>query len=177
MGAESFLRRFLRSVLQVNQSQTDQVQRDILIARYNHLNDEITRYRDLVWKVVASSWAIYGSIIWYYSATDKNLFKNIQSGFIPNSFRCLLITTGIITTLSHIFCELSVLCSKRNRNLLANYLKLENFDRSHENLSDAWAITRLIISFLIFSIIIWLPIMFILWRPLIRMILRHVWPL
>ena len=134
--------------------------RDMLLARYNHLNDEITRYRDLVWKVVSSSWAMYGAIIWFFIG-DKKILEQIQSNAVPPLFYILLFVVAIVTTISHIFCEISVWCCKRQRNSIARHLNLTDARWLHDEPSSASSFWRLAISASLFLLITLFPLILI----------------
>ena len=71
-----------------------------IIARYEHLNSEITRYRDLVWKIPGLAWAVY-FVLLHNDPTNGGVV-----GQLPDWYRLLLLfLTAVAATIFVLYCE------------------------------------------------------------------------
>ncbi len=134
-------------------------QRDVYLARYGHLNSEITRYRDLSsQKSAFIAWAVYGGLI-----LAKNNLKDYLN-FSNESFLIFIFFTAIACTILHLFCELMVERNQNSRRLLEEDLSLRNpyhHDPNQEsrNRIGFWP-SILLIQFFIWSPVLTLIIFF-----------------
>ncbi|GEM_PF-4459337 len=129
--------------------------RDIHVARYNHLNDEITRYRDLVWKIVAFSWAIYGATIWFFYLVGIKVLND--SSRFSIIFFFLIISTAALTTLCHYRCERMVEENQERRRNLENFLGLSDKRWAHDKNRERCTRINFLGSFIIFFALTWMP--------------------
>lgn len=83
-------------------------ERDALIARYELVNSEITRYRDLSWKVVALGWGIYYVVVLPKDKTALNLDLGTPIMLL------ILFLTAVFATIFILYCERM---TDRNREL------------------------------------------------------------
>lgn len=84
--------------------------RDIYIARYGHLNAEITRYRDLVWKVVFYVWGIYGALLWFFFEEKASQIHLTNSN--TNFLLSLFFAAACIGLVSHFYFEAMVIANQ-----------------------------------------------------------------
>jgi len=85
--------------------------RDVHLTRLDHVDREVTRYRDLCWKIVGLVWAIY-----YVLNQSRGTFLEDIPYFI-----CLFLTAASGTVFL-LFCELSANRNRTQRRELANQL-------------------------------------------------------
>lgn len=146
----------------------NQFQRDIHEARYNHLNAEITRYRDLVWKITLSVWGIYYSLIRLAEG-----FK-IPPVSIPNPpkfslpigwFLIFCVITALIATIFHAFCEIMVVRNQQRRRSLEAAMGLLDPNWAHQKTLEDSGRIGFLFSVIVFGVLIWAPplIMLVLW--------------
>jgi len=131
--------------------------RDIKLSKYTHVNDEITRYRNLSWQIVAFAWAIYYGTYSFLNLDREMehylLIKVSRGGYV--FFTCLI---ALAATIFLLFCEHTANRNKVLRRGLEERLELDTefgYTPKSENLWRAgfW------ISVFIFLGVIWVPIL------------------
>jgi len=145
--------------------------RDIELKKYELVYQEITRYRDMSWKVSGLAWAIYYGMIWINSI--KNDPKTpLFFDFGIQEFRIAICSAAVIATIFLIWGEHSLHNNMRLRLSLERNLGLhENFSFRENRLRPTRPATLVSISLFLASI--WLPVFFMLdpgkwWTVLVK---------
>lgn len=121
----------------------------VRLVRYEHVNSEITRYRDLVWKIVPLTWAIYFAIYNY-------------RGFLPGIYpQVLLVTSAVIGSIFYTYCEVMTEHNRRRRRRLEDILELDEQFRHRE---PPIHYVGLIFCFFVFVASMWIPVFSLLYR-------------
>ena len=135
--------------------------RDIELKKYELVYQEITRYRDMSWKVSGLAWAIYYGLNWIVSIKGKiindKLFYQLYFKFDILEFRCTIILTAMIATIFLIWGEHSLLNNRRLRLSLERNLGLDqDFSFGEDRLSGTHCTS--LASITLFLVSIWLPV-------------------
>ena len=142
--------------------------RDIHIARYDHLNAEIARYRDLVWKIVAFVWTIYYALLQFLEKGTTAADAKASSVLVPlpkEWFFFLLFLAAIFATIFHLFCEIMVVRNQTRRRALEGVLGLIDPQWAHqENQENPWRLGFLF-SIFVFGALTWVP-------PIVMLLLK-----
>lgn len=96
--------------------------RDIHVSRYGNLHAEVTRYRDLSWKIVASAWAIYLALVAYGDTWVDPVTIRHSPLKLP---AVLAFLTAFIATVFVLFCEYSANRNRLQRRAMEILLSLE----------------------------------------------------
>lgn len=125
---------------------------DAHINLYNNVCLEITRYRDLSWKIVAFSWTISYAIYNFYCQPGAGFM-----GFQKTAFIVLVYFVAIAATIFLIWVEVSANRNKFLRRRLGRWLGIEarlNFTKSGENPLRKGTL----FSVGLFILLIWFPV-------------------
>lgn len=126
-------------------------QRDVRLARLNHVDAEVTRYRDLSWKIGALAWGVYYGINWIVVQGNHPYF------LIPRwAFLLFIVLTAEFATIFYLYCEYSTIRNKKQRRDLQEMLSL---DARYRFRPGAERIMRFgfLVSAAIFLCAIWIP--------------------
>ena len=74
--------------------------RDSHIAKYNHVHDEITRYRNLSWQITALTWGMYYGLNWFLF-NGKEFYSQINY----LAYFAAVYLTAVFATIFLLFCE------------------------------------------------------------------------
>lgn len=162
-----FIREATRSVNQVRSTDIDSENLTaIRIARYNHLNSEITRYRDLSWKIVGFTWAIYYALIRSFNTAGDTHEAFITHSYNPGSyFFFFMFLTAVFAAIFHLFCEIMVCRNQEARRALEGVLGMLNSKWAHQGNQEDPCRFGFLFSVAVFACIVWLPPLFLLyWR-------------
>lgn len=135
-------------------------QRGIHEARYNHLNAEITRYRDLVWKITAFAWAIYFALTQFAESltipTVRN--SNLPKLLLPVGwFLIFCVVTAFFATIFHAFCEIMAVRNQERRRSLETAMGLIDPNWAHQATLEHPGRMGFRFSVIVFGILIWAP--------------------
>ena len=119
------------------------------LVRYEHVNSEVTRYRDLVWKIAGYAWAIYFAI-----------YTLRKDGACKLSSNVLLLLAAFSASVYYTYCEVLIEQNRKRRMVLEEAMKLDETFRHRETGGHLLA---LVVSFIMFGAVIWFPV-FVLWR-------------
>lgn len=136
--------------------------RDVHLERYAHLNSEITRYRDLTWKIAGFAWAIYYALIKFYEHEPSEIGIKIA---IPDQwFTALLFIAAYASTVFYLFCEISTEQNRNRRISLEAKLGLDP-EWTHRARKGIRNVIVQGFCFFVFGFAIWVPPLIILfWR-------------
>ncbi len=131
-------------------------ERQIRVAKYNQVYGEITRYRDLAWKIGLLAWAAYYGLNWV-STQQVTLFWKLP----PDIFFLSIPLAALCATVFLIYCEHTANRNRRIRREIEEVLildkewrfKIEREDPFHPSL---W------VSVGIFLLFIWTPVLIML---------------
>lgn len=131
---------------------------DVHLAKYDHVDREVTRYRDLQWQIGIITWAIYYGITWLADQSHK--FANLPE----KAYFSGLFLTAFLSSVFLLFCEHSANANRRQRRELEVNLRLSERWQFTERGEDT---NRLGFRFSVgaFLIAIWLP-------PLVLLVFR-----
>tara|TARA_B100000315_G_scaffold180139_1_gene168960 strand:+ start:761 stop:1180 length:420 start_codon:yes stop_codon:yes gene_type:complete len=122
---------------------------DARLARFNHLHTESLRFRNLVWRIVPSAWAIYSALVLF--STDKNPYS--KALLSPHFFVVFLIATALFTTAFYAFAEFRICHAEEQYSRLADELQLAELFRQPGGLwSMGW-----VLSLPAYLLAIWFP--------------------
>ena len=125
--------------------------RDSHIAKYNHVYDEITRYRNLSWQITGLSWGIYYGLNWFLF-DGKNFYNQIN-----NSIFFLVISfTALFSTVFLLFCEHTANRNRSQRRELEASL-LVNKQWRHTFAGEKLTRPGFWFSVVVFLLAIWVP--------------------
>lgn len=127
--------------------------RDVHLERYAHLNSEITRYRDLTWKIVGFTWGIYYALIRFFEDGVKSI---PGSGITMPWFAVLLFMTALAATIFYLFCEVSTEQNRDRRTRLEDKLGLDQKWR-HKKRECIKQVAVQSFCFFVFGLAIWVP--------------------
>ncbi len=138
---------------QINESKSNgqSMVSQIRLARHNHLNGEITRYRDLSWQITAFCWAIYFSLYWFHYETKEHFPR-----FTDDIFLACLVLTAIFGTIFLLFCEHTANRNRRQRREMEESLGLD-FQWRHKIYGESLSRPGFWISVGIFFVVVWAP--------------------
>lgn len=134
--------------------------RDVHIARYNHLNAENARYRNLVWKIVAFVWAIYYALLQFLEkkTTSTCVEANTVLAPLPKEwFFVFLFSAAIFATIFHLFCETMVVRNQRSRRALEEVLGLIDDRWAHQEGQEDPRRPGFLFSVFVFGCLTWCP--------------------
>ncbi|GEM_PF-5922853 len=151
-----------------NPSSINEGQRDIHEARYNHLNTEITRYRDLVWKVTAFAWAIYYALMQFAEGLTIQTVSNsdLPKLLLPVGWLLIFcIIIALFATIFHAFCEIMAVRNQDRRRSLETAMGLLDPNWAHQETLEQPGRIGFRFSVIVFGILIWAPplIILVLW--------------
>jgi len=126
-------------------------QRDIRLARLNHVEDEVTRYRDLCWKIGALTWGVYYGLNWVVTQEHHPYLWLPQWAFLLFA----ILAAGFATTF-YLYCEYSTIRNKEQRRELQERLSLDARWRFKPGAERVWRFSFLV-SATIFLCAIWVP--------------------
>lgn len=135
-------------------------QRDIHEARYNHLNAEITRYRDLVWKITAFSWAIYYALIRFAEGFTIPVVssQNLPKFSLPIGwFLIFCMAIAFIASIFHAFCEIMAVRNQERRRSLETAMGLIDPNWAHQATLEHPGRMGFRFSVIVFGLLIWTP--------------------
>lgn len=134
---------------------------DAHIAKYNNVYSEITRYRDLSWKISLYAWGIYYGLAWY-GFVERPSFSTFP--FPVAVFFIMIFLAAIFATAFLLMCEIHANRNREQRRELEEKLKINSrwqFTRRGENPSRFASI----VSIGVFLFAIWAP-------PLVMLFLK-----
>ena len=136
---------------------------EIHLVHFGHSQQEVTRYRDLSWKIGGLTWAIYSALIWFKS---KEAFQDLPK-LSSDVFFLFIFSTALAACVFILFCEVSANRNRSQRREIAEILQL------HERWRPTEAGERLTrpgfwFSILVFLLVIWLPPLLILFYRIIQ---------
>jgi len=102
--------------------------REIHLTHFGHAHQEMTRYRDLPWKIGALTWAIYYALIWLRSEKPLLRLTNISTEL----FFFFTFSTAMAACVFVLFCEVSANRNRSQRREIAEVLGLHERWRSTE---------------------------------------------
>lgn len=138
----------------------NEMKRAIHEARYSHLNAEITRYRDLVWKVTAFAWAIYYALIRFaegFMIQTNSAPQQTKLQLPVEWFLIFLIITAFFATIFHEFCEIMAVRNQERRRNLETVMGLIDPNWAHQATLEHPRRLGFIFSVVVFGLLIWAP--------------------
>jgi len=129
---------------------------DIHLSKLDNVRLEITRYRDLSWKIAGLSWAIYGVLITFFRLPENKcaLFNSPM----PPLFYFFIFLTALFSTTFLLYCEWSTIQNKRQRRELEKQLEINERWRFDLNSEEVLRFGFLF-SIGAFLVAIWVPIL------------------
>ncbi len=111
---------------------SDPKNRDLCLERYQHLNSEIGRYRDLSWKIAVLAWAAdYVVFIDLFSQSGGNVRLESFYNPSPEQRMVLLALISLVATVFILFCERMTKNNQALRRDVEATLDLPNAWRHH----------------------------------------------
>lgn len=128
--------------------------RDIYAWRYRHLNEEISRYRNLCWQIVLYAWGIYYALLWYVRDSEDSIvhFSLPSTWFFIFSF-----SISVLATIFLLFCEVMTALNQRRRRILENTIGFTDPNLTHQGEQEAIPRFGLVFSIFVFGSLIWAP--------------------
>ncbi len=153
------LRVFVEDRPATNLTRTRNTIREIHLQRHDHTDSEVTRYRDLVWKIGALTWGTYYGLFWVnYNKESSPLYHHL-----PNElFLFLFYSVAICSTILYLFCERSTNLNRYQRRTLGLALGLRDQWNFKEGSERAWRF-GFIVPVTIFILSIWVPFLLVLY--------------
>ena len=140
----------------VDRPSIEEISADIMnahIAKYNNVYTEITRYRDLSWKISLYAWGIYYGLSWY-GFVERSHFSG--SPFPNTIFFIMIFLTAVFATAFLLMCEIHANRNREQRRELEEKLRINarwQFSQRGENPSRFASV----VSIGIFLFAIWAP--------------------
>ena len=132
-------------------------EREIRIAKYNQVYGEITRYRDLAWRIGLLTWAIYYGLNWVSTQSNSHLCWKLT----PGIFFISIFITAFFATVFLMYCEHSASRNRIIRREIEEVLALDEEWRFKIGREDPFH-PSLWISAGIFLLFIWTPVLIML---------------
>ena len=152
-----FLYRFIEWVYDLNfqnpgkEISQQRTPKEMYVAKYEQAWQEVTRYRNLEWQIIAFSWAIY------YGALS--ICKDRDCYHLDLSFpelQVFLCFAAICATIFLVFCEYSANSNRKLRRSLEEFMGLKKSFRFKPEGEDPYRFGSLV-SMVIFLVFIWIP--------------------
>ena len=127
--------------------------KDVHLAHFDHAHQEVTRYRDLPWKIGLLTWGIYYALIW---AKSDAFATSSRTKLSEETFFIFLFGSAIASSIFLLFCEVSANRNRVHRREIAETLELHKRWRPTEK-GERLTRPGFWFSELVFLSTVWIP--------------------